>query len=178
MSETLADILESEQPKWRSCVGYILGSRQDADDCINDAAAKVMSRRPDLTGEPLRLYLQRAVRNRALDFAKRNSRALRRWAPLWILDGRQGPDPAPDLDPELFNTLNVKLSQLPADQFEALQALYLARPEGVSIREVAEEYGIPFSTLLHRSKVAIKTLRRMYRREALLTEAKPTKQTE
>ena len=163
------DIMRECGPKWFRFVRYVLGSGADAEDAIQDAFTRVLKTRPDVTGEPLRLYLQRAVKHSAFTYYKRNRRSQGRWAPVWVLDTKpQNTAPAPDLDESLLESLPAMMAQLPPKQYEAL--LFIT--QGSSLRECCAELKVPYSTLRARKNAAIENLRRLYNRESFLMEVK------
>jgi RNA polymerase sigma-70 factor (ECF subfamily) len=138
----------------RFCAGY-LGSREDAEDAVQDVFVKVLETEhvPDRFGP----WLYRVARNRCLNVARDH--------------GRRGEAPLPtDLD--LAASLSGQLTRaarregddrvaraiaaLPFEQSEALRLRYL---ESLSRDDIAEVLDVPVSTVKSRLFEGMKRLR-------------------
>jgi RNA polymerase sigma-70 factor, ECF subfamily len=146
---------------WAPLVAYsrdILGSREAAQDVVQDVLIKVWELRADWTPSgSIRGYLYRLVRNRAID-ELRKQRVRRFVLPLL---GRQPPTPAEDLaDRELQEEVERAIAALPLRRREVF---VLAHSHQLSHRQIAEIMGISVQTVANQMSSALADLRRALR---------------
>lgn len=123
-------LAEERYRKRMQSVAYnLLSSRQDAEECTNDALLDLWNTVPPGAPENVELYCIMLVRRRALDRLRYN-RAQKRCATVLPLDELQETlcEPIPD-DGELPAVLNTFLYALPdRDRRLFLQRYWLCRP--------------------------------------------------
>jgi RNA polymerase sigma factor (sigma-70 family) len=175
LNGSLASVLARNEGKWLRFVEGVLRSRQDAEDVLQEAIRRVLTRRRALsTEEEVRMYLSRAISNTAMTVYHARKRQRLRQYPLeeQSLTGLTGTNPHSCLEDDetsiekdyLVGKLKEALSKLPRKQSEALH-LTILEPAGNSIRDAGQLHGIPYSTLRHRSLQALKRLRKFLLRE-------------
>ena len=167
--------------KWLRFILRILKNEADAEDVIQEAVRRVLSRKRLLPSEDeARMYLSRAIGNAAFELY--NCRKRERIKQLPIQESLFLP--SGDISPykhieereksrhreRMLNLLSDGLTQLPAKEREALR-LTVLESRGLSIRDAGMSNGIPYSTLRHRSKQAIRKLRKYL--EKSLKDMKP-----
>jgi RNA polymerase sigma-70 factor (ECF subfamily) len=142
---------------WRTAC-RLLGSRDDADDCVQDAFAAAVRISQQQPVQNWRALLQRLVTARAIDrLRRRYRRDDRRDAP----DPATMPDPSPAPDEraeaaELLDDLRRALPTLPGEQ---AQAFYLHCVEGWSYPQIGEALSLSpgaVGMLLMRARAALK----------------------
>ena len=123
----------------------ILGSRQDAEECVNDALLKVWNAIPPESPKHFGAFLARVTRNAALDRRKRDSRLKRSPAEAElvlselaeIVSGGESPEDAV-LERDLRAAIGDYLKALP----ERKRRLFIARYfRCASIEEISKETG-------------------------------------
>jgi RNA polymerase sigma factor (sigma-70 family) len=173
-------LVESHGPKWLRFVARIVGSPEDAQDVLQEAVHRVLARNRSFgSDEEVRLYLGRAITNRAFElYHARKLERIRRvvledtrlpavdsWSPQRQLEERER-----DVERQrVLALVREGLTRLPPKQYEAL-SLTLLEPIASSIRDAGLERGIPYSTLRHRSLQGIRRLQRFVRRALRRTE--------
>jgi DNA-directed RNA polymerase specialized sigma24 family protein len=119
--------------------------------------------------EQARSYLGRAINNAALELYNSRKRERMQQIPalehVFMPTGLPGPydciaerEQATEKE-QLLCRLREGLTKIPLKQLEALR-LTIMESHGLSIRDLGMNHGIPYSTLRHRSKQGIRTLRR------------------
>ena len=127
---------------WALC-----GSRQDAEDLVQETYARVLAKPRFLRNEDDLGYLLRTLRNTFLNQKRSESRRLRP-APLPeeldVIADRRAPDPAAALEAREVYTA---IAALPADYRDVVVAVDVA---GLSYKEAARALRIPEGTVMSR----------------------------
>jgi len=167
--EALETILDRNGDKWRRFISGILKNEADAEDIVQEAVRRVLTRdKPLLSEEAVRMYLGRSIGNAAME--RFNRRKLERRRQIPVAEDQLAADTWSPHDcieaaersaerEELLFLLREGLRHLPAKQYEALR-LTILDCSGASIRDVGMNHGIPYSTLRHRSQQGLRNLRR------------------
>jgi len=166
----LGSVVSRNGSKWLRFILTILRNKADAEDVLQEAIRRVLSRNVSLESEDqIRMYVGRAIANAALEFF--NSRKRERLRQQVLSDRtvfiRRTPTPGSRIEEReqlrerdrLFGLLDEGLKCLPEKQYEALRLTILESGER-SIRDVGSIHGIPYSTLRHRSKQGLRQLRK------------------
>ena len=179
----LAAIFNQHSAKWVRVGMAILRNQDDAEDVLYEAIRRVLKRNPHLPSqEDMRLYLGRAVGNTAFEFYKRRKRERQQYAPVvekiltrselkhtdpfrpdFIMENEEG---YAEREKQL-RLLRRCLSDLPIKQYEAIQMTMLGG-DSMTLRDMESASGIPRSTIRHRSKQGLRTLRKYMKREMRL----------
>lgn len=155
--------------KWLKYILAILKNEADAEDVMQEAVRRVLSRdRFFPSEEEARMYLSRAIGNSALELYNCRKRERAKQMPICepLLEST-GPNPYKYLEEReishqkerMIGLLNDGLMKLPEKEHEALR-LTILEARGLSIRDIGTSNGIPYSTLRHRSKQALRHLRK------------------
>jgi RNA polymerase sigma factor (sigma-70 family) len=171
----LGFILDHNKGRWFRFTMAILKNEADAEDALQEAVCRVLSRNlPLLSHDEARMYLGRAIGNTALEFYNSRKRERLRQIPVYedilIASGAQSQHACmeeSEISKEeeyMLRRIHDLLALLPLKQREALRITIL-ESRGLSIREAAIACGIPYSTLRHRSKMGIKQLRKFLEKE-------------
>jgi RNA polymerase sigma factor (sigma-70 family) len=181
----LESIIDRNGEKWLRFILRILKNEADAEDVIQEAVRRVLSRKRLLPSEDdARMYLSRAIGNAALELYNCRKRERIRQMPIQESHFLQSRDSGPYKYMEeretskhrkrMLNLLNNGLMQLPAKELEALR-LTILESRGLSIRDAGMSNGIPYSTLRHRSKQALRRLRKYLEKSLKKPEARSRK---
>src|SRR5512140_1423405 len=180
----LGSVVRRNGGKWFRFILTILKNEADAEDVIQEAVRRVLSRNVPLhSEEQIRMYLGRAVANAALELY--NCRKRERLRHLSLPRYPEFSRPLAHLDEtdrlrdreRLIGLLDQGLKRLPPKQYEALR-LTILQPEELSIRDAGAISGIPYSTLRHRSRQGLKRLGIFLRRSARNQESEVRIQNE
>ena len=174
LRDVVATLVSRHGPKWLRFVVRIVGNTVDAEDVLQEAVQRVLARNRRLsTEDEVRMYLGRAIANRAIELYHCRRRERRRNLPLEDCPATAVPDQGAQRDLEdlecraererLLDLIGEGLAHLPAKQYEALRLTLFERPH-TSIRDAGLERGIPYSTLRHRSVQGIRRLQKFVRR--------------
>jgi RNA polymerase sigma factor (sigma-70 family) len=166
----LGSVVSRNGSKWLRFILTILRNQADAEDVLQEAIRRVLSRNVSIQSEDqIRMYVGRAIANAALElFNNRKRERLRRQAlSEQSAFMRKHTTPASRIEERerkreeerLLGFLDEGLKQLPAKQYEALRLTILEAGDH-SIRDVGSMNGIPYSTLRHRSKKGLTQLRK------------------
>ena len=142
---------------WRTAC-RLLGNRDDADDCVQDAFAAAVRISHEQDVQNWRALLQRLVTARAIDRLRRRYRRDERpdtADPAATTDPRPKPDERAEAA-ELLDDLRRALSSLPGEQ---AQVFYLHCVEGWSYPEIGEALSLSpgaVGMLLMRGRAALK----------------------
>ncbi len=172
--EVLESVVGQNTGRWLRFTVGILKNEADAEDVIQEAVRRVLTRnRPLPSEEHVRMYLGRAIGNAALELYNSRKRERLRQMPIheqiFLPSGAPGPhdcmeEKEKSVEREfLLQLLKEGLTQLPLKQHEALR-LTIMDCRGLSIRDVGMMNGIPYSTLRHRSKQGLQRLRKYLER--------------
>lgn len=173
LRETLGSILDHNGGKWLRFIAAILKNQADAEDVVQEAVRRILARNvPFYSEEQVRMYLGRAISNAALERYNARKRERMRQIPVMehILLSTGLPGPYDCMEEQersvereqMLCRLQEGLARLPSKQHEALR-LTIIESSGLSIRDISMNNGIPYSTLRHRSKQALRSLRRYLR---------------
>jgi RNA polymerase sigma-70 factor, ECF subfamily len=171
--EILGSILNQNRSRWQRYIAAILKNDADAEDVVHDAVRRVLIRnKPFSSEEQVRMYLGRAIGNVALERYKSMKRERRRQIPVeeQVLTPAENHSPydcleqaeRSDEQERMLRLMRQGLEVLPSKQHEALR-LTILESRGSSIRDAGMNNGIPYSTLRHRSKQGLRSLRRFLR---------------
>jgi RNA polymerase sigma-70 factor (ECF subfamily) len=171
--ETLGSILDHNGGRWLRFIAAILKNQADAEDVVQEAIRRLLTRNvPFFSEEQVRKYLGRAINNAALERYNVRKRERMRHIPVMehILLPTHVPGPYDCIEEreqsvekeQILYRLREGLTRLPSKQYEALR-LTIIESRGLSIRDIGMNHGIPYSTLRHRSKQALRSLRRYLR---------------
>jgi RNA polymerase sigma factor (sigma-70 family) len=169
LNSMLESVIDRNSEKWQRFILRILKNEADAEDVIQEAVRRVLSRNRFLPSEDdARMYLSRAIGNAALELYNCRKRERTRQLPIhdyyWLQSMDAGPYKCMEeretcnLKQRMLNLLSDGLMRLPAKEQEALR-LTILESQGLSIRDAGMNNGIPYSTLRHRSKQALRRLR-------------------
>lgn len=170
----LGSIIDRNGSRWLRFILAILKNEADAEDAIQEAVRRVLTRnRPLSSQEQVKMYLGRAIGNAALESYNNRKRERRRETPIkeHILLPTNTRNPYACMEERersaererLLRLLQEGLAHLPMKQHEALR-LTILESRGLSIRDVGLNNGIPYSTLRHRSRQGLRGLRRFLER--------------
>ena len=188
LREVLESILDHNGGRWLRFIAAILKNQADAEDVVQEAVRRMLDRNvPFYSEEQVRMYLGRAINNAALELY--NARKRERMRQIPVLDhillptGLPGPhdcieerERSIERD-QLLCRLQEGLAQIPRKQLEALR-LTIMESRGSSIRDIGMNNGIAYSTLRHRSKQGLRSLRRYLRLPAKSRSQKTVRKQE
>ena len=170
LREVLGELVGRHSARWLGFVERMLRNAADAQDVLQEAVCRVLVAKRSFSSEnDVRMYLSRAISNRAIELYHSRRRERLRQIPLE--EHLIARDDA--VDPEQYMVQSEKaterlraasflqegLARLPLKQYEAIRMTLLASG-CASMREAGVESGIPYSTLRHRSIQGIRRLRR------------------
>lgn len=174
LRSVIGGLLQRHGKKWRGYVFKIVRNQEDAEDVVQEAVRRVLTRNRAFTSpDDVRMYLSRAILNIAIEYYHVRKRERTRQLPLSkCLDLQsKGTNPQEWLEEmetfkkkrRVMNLLGEGLKSLPPKQYEALQ-LTIMDSKTTSIREAGIGNGIPYSTLRHRSVQGLRRLRSYVKR--------------
>jgi RNA polymerase sigma factor (sigma-70 family) len=169
LKRALESVIENNGGKWFRFILGILRNEADAEDAIQEAVRRVLTRnRPFPSEEDVRMYLGRAIGNTAFEMYNTLKRNRMRHTPMrestLLQDNVSGPDICMEAKEErrrkdrMLGLLNEALERLPEKQEHALRITIL-ESDGLSLRNVGEIHNIPYSTLRHRHKKGLERMR-------------------
>jgi RNA polymerase sigma factor (sigma-70 family) len=165
----VGSVLQRYGARWLSFIITILRNEADAEDVIQEAVRRVLTRDIFFASEDqAKKYLGRAIANAAFELYNRRKKERRRQSSVneQTLPPLHASSPFISMmEAETMNErerllvlLDSGLKELPVKQYEALRLTFLDSG-GLSIRDVGMRHGIPYSTLRHRSKQGLRHLR-------------------
>jgi RNA polymerase sigma factor (sigma-70 family) len=168
--EILGSILDRNRSRWQRFIAGILKNEADAEDVVHDAVRRVLLRDKAFSSEEqVRMYLGRTIGNVAFERYKGMKRERRRQMPVeeHLLLPAESSSPYDRLEraeaaaerERMLRLVRQGLELLPSKQYEALR-LTILDSRGSSIRDAGMNHGIPYSTLRHRSRQGLRSLRR------------------
>jgi RNA polymerase sigma factor (sigma-70 family) len=171
----LGSIVHRNSGKWIRFVLAILKNKEDAEDVLQEAVRRVLAHnRPLPSPEQVKRYLSRTIGNAAFELYKHRKRERVKHVPIreqvLLPAGTRRQDSIIEEREQtaekerLLCLLRRGLRHLPVKQYEALR-LTILDSRGCSIRDAVLTSGIPYSTLRHRSKQGLRTLRRFVERQ-------------
>jgi RNA polymerase sigma factor (sigma-70 family) len=180
LADAVASAMARHGQKWLRFVLGMVRNQADAEDVLQEAVQRVLTRgRPLPDEDQARMYLSRAICNIAIETYHRKKRERRKHVPLkeemLPVCNRMNPQSYLEKMEDsvekryLIGLLNQGLSRLPLKHYEAVR-LTIMESEMTSIREAVALNGIPYSTLRHRSAQGVHQLRKFLHR-ALRTSA-------
>lgn len=163
-SETAIAQTQEKYKRYCHCIAYnILGSDEDAEECVNDAYARVWDSIPPHRPERLSTFIGKITRNLALDRIKSaNAQKRRTGRSSAVLDELQECIPnltyPSDIADKiaLRDALNSFLYSLPDENLKIFLQRYWYM---LSVKEIAEELSVSQSKVkisLHRTRNALK----------------------
>jgi DNA-directed RNA polymerase specialized sigma24 family protein len=171
----LGVIVHQNSGKWIRFILAILKNKEDAEDVLQEAIRRILTyNRPLPSQEQVKMYLSRIIGNTAFELYKNRKRERMKYMPIreyvFLSAGTRRQDAIIEEREQtaekelLLHLLRCGLKHLPLKQYEALH-LTILNSRGCSIRDAVAISGIPYSTLRHRSKQGLRTLRRFVERE-------------
>jgi RNA polymerase sigma-70 factor, ECF subfamily len=175
LKTVLGPILHQNGEKWFRYSMCILKNKEDAEDVLQEAIRRVLTYKHRFPSpEQAKRYLGRAIGNTAFELYKHRKRERMKCVPIleyvFLPTGARLPDTIIEEREEiaekkiLLRLLRRGLKRLPVRQYEALR-LTILDSSGCSIRDAVAVSGIPYSTLRHRSRQGLQTLRRFVERQ-------------
>lgn len=169
LQRALESVIQNHSGKWLRFIVGILRNEADAEDVLQEAVRRVLTRNRSFPSEEqVRMYLGRAIGNTALEMYNSRKRERRRKTPIHesilLYDDTSGPDTFMEEKEEnhrkdkMLKLLAKGLKQLPEKQEEAIRMTIL-ESDGLSIRNVGMIHSIPYSTLRHRHKKGLERMR-------------------
>ncbi len=165
----VGSVINRHADRWLRFILAILKNEADAQDVIQEAVRRVLTRDISFQSEDeVRRYLGRAIANAALELYNSRKRERLREASIneqtlpalhvsspfaYMVEAEKSGERE-----RLLMLLDEGLKRLPDKQYEALR-LTILESGGLSIRDIGMMNGIPYSTLRHRSKQGLKHLR-------------------
>jgi RNA polymerase sigma-70 factor, ECF subfamily len=170
----LGAIINRNSGKWIRFILAILKNQEDAEDVLQEAVRRVLAHnRPLPSQEQVKMYLSRTIGNTAFELYKHRKRERIKHVPIrdnvFLAGGTRHQDSILEEQEQIaekermLRLLRRGLKHLPVKQYEALR-LTILDSRGCSIRDAVAFSGIPYSTLRHRSKQGLRTLRRYVER--------------
>jgi RNA polymerase sigma-70 factor, ECF subfamily len=170
LRSALGSVIHRNCSKWLRFILAILKDEMDAEDVIQEAVRRLLVRDlPFGSEDQLRMYLGRAIGNAAFELYNRRKRERMRCLPVneQILLPAYASNPLVCMEhtgkseekERLLGLIEEGLKRLPTKQHEALR-LTILDSRGLSIRDAGATSGIPYSTLRHRSKQGLRSLRK------------------
>jgi RNA polymerase sigma factor (sigma-70 family) len=170
----LGPIVDRNRGKWQRTIAGIVKNEADAEDVIQEAVRRVLSRNKHLpSSEEVYRYLNRAIGNAALELYNNRKRERLKHVPLLEYVSLPSDEESPDTPirerentvqkEKLLKLVQAGLKRLPAKHFEALRITIL-ESRGRSLRNSGTVHGIPYSTLRHRNMQGIRLLRKFINR--------------
>jgi RNA polymerase sigma-70 factor, ECF subfamily len=144
LSEALSVELIALLPRLRRFARALAGNMSDADDLVQIAIERALSRSSQLRdGAPLAGWMFGILRNAWIDEARGRTRRKRIFLPEDL--GEQVPDPTSE--PALLLPVQQALQRLPDEQREVIGLVLI---EGLSYREAAQIIDVPIGTVTSR----------------------------
>ena len=174
LHRALESVIQNNSGKWLRFIAGILRNEADAEDVLQEAVRRVLTRNRSFPSEEqVRMYLGRAIGNTALEMYNSRKRERRRMTPIHesILPCDDTSDPGTCMEEKeenhrknrMLKLLAEGLKQLPEKQEEAIRMTIL-ESDGLSIRNVGMIHRIPYSTLRHRHQKGLERMRRFLER--------------
>ena len=170
LTRALESVIQNNSGKWIRFIVGILRNEADAEDVLQEAVRRVLTRNRSFPSEEdVRMYLGRAIGNTALEMYNNKKRDRRRNSPIQesflLYENMSGPDTCLEEQEEnyrkkkMLGLLEEGLKQLPEKQEQAIRITILESEE-LSLRDVGAIHKIPYSTLRHRYKKGLERMRR------------------
>ena len=150
--KAIEELMRQYGARLRRAAKGVLGSDEDAEECVNDACLKLWNSIPPAMPEHLGAYAETAVRNAAVD--RRRSRSKKNEIPTESLDmidsGPELPDGKKDVselaeDGRIPGLISAFLRQLDRDKRRLFVARYYYER---SIADISAKTGIPQGTVM------------------------------
>jgi RNA polymerase sigma-70 factor, ECF subfamily len=174
LREELGELVTRNGERWLAFARRLVHDPADAEDVLHDVVERVLERRRCFEDrDELGRYVTGAIRNRAIEFYRRRTRAKRHYLPVadnLLLDIATA-DATAQIErrenheerTRVLRLVREGLSRLPPKQYDALRRTVI-EGEGMSIRDTCVGSGIPYSTLRHRRLRGLRQLRHFLRR--------------
>jgi len=160
----LEAFLAERMPRLRGYVQVMTGSREDAEDIVQEACVKYMRGGPPPGTPQAQAWLFATCRNRALNLARDRARERQREQAYAELADIHIATPAESSDrAEALRRIEECMRKLPVLLREML---YLNVAVGLPVREISEQTGIPKSTVALRVREALVLVNRCCHRES------------
>ena len=174
LARALESVMENNGNKWFRFIVGILRNEADAEDALQEAVRRVLTRNRSFPSEEdVRMYLGRAIGNTAFEMYNSRKRERRRnrqiQESILLYDNTSAPDTCVEAKEEIhrknrmLRLLDKGLKQLPEKQEQAIRITIL-ESEGMSLRDVGVIHDIPYSTLRHRNMKGLQRMRRFLER--------------
>lgn len=156
--------LAERMPRLRAYVQVVTGSREDAEDIVQEACVKYMRGGPAPGTPQAQAWLFAVCRNRAINLARDRSRARQREQAYAEMVEVHVPAPTDSSNrSEAIRKVEACMHKLP---YLLREMLYLNVATGLSIREISEQTGIPKSTVALRVREALVLVNRCCHEES------------
>jgi len=170
LHRSIESAINHNNGRWFRFIVGILKNEADAEDVIQEAVRRVLSRNRSFPSEEqVRMYLGRAIGNTAFEMYNSRKRDRLRNTPIQdsipLYAGTSSPDARMEEKEEarhkdrMLGLLAEGMKQLPSKQEAALRMTIL-ESNGQSIRDIGSINNIPYSTLRHRNKQGLRRMRR------------------
>ena len=151
--QAMETFLAERVPRLRGYVQVVTGSREDAEDIVQEACVKYMRGGPAPGTPQAQAWLFTVCRNRAINLARDRARGRQREQAYVEMFDRQTPAATGSLDrAEAFHRIEECMRKLP---YLLREMLYLNVAAGLPVREISEQTGIPKSTVALRVREAL-----------------------
>lgn len=148
-------ILLEETPRLRRYARALLGSRELADDLVQDTLVRALKSWPTPAPDNPRAWLFTVLHNLHANWARSKSRERRAYSAVGLEPQRSAS--GGQLEHLALKDLSAGLAELPSDQRDVLLMIAL---EGFAYAETAEILGLPLGTVMSRLSRARERLRR------------------
>ena len=156
--------LAERMPRLRAYVQVMTGSREDAEDIVQEACVKYMRGGPAPGTPQAQAWLFSVCRNRAINLARDRARGRQRDQAYAEMLETYIPSPAENsIQAETIRRVEACMRKLP---YLLREMLYLNVAAGLPIREISERTGIPKSTVALRVRDALVLVNRCYHKES------------
>ena len=156
--------LAERMPRLRAYVQVMTGSREDAEDIVQEACVKYMRGGPAPGTPQAQAWLFSVCRNRAINLARDRARSRQREQAYAEMFEPHVPSPIDNsIQADAMRRVEACMQKLP---YLLREMLYLNVALGLPIREISEQTGIPKSTVALRVRDALVLVNRCCHKES------------